>query len=54
MTLKSQVAPPMKFPLRLLFFLMGTILKIFIEFVTTLLLYYILVFGHKAYGILAS
>ena len=32
---------------------METILEIFIEFVTTLLLFYILVFGHKACGILA-
>ena len=32
---------------------MWTILKVFIKFVTTLLLCYVLVFGHKLCGILA-
>ena len=32
---------------------MWTILKVFIEFVTILLLFYVLVFGHEACGILA-
>ena len=35
-------------------FWMWTIVKIFIEFVTTLLLFYVLIFGPKARGILAS
>ena len=34
-------------------FLMWTIFKVFIEFVTTLLLFYVLVYGHEACGILA-
>ena len=39
--------------LRFFFFLMWTILKVFIEFVTILFLFYVLVFGCKARGILA-
>ena len=35
-------------------FWMWTIVKLFIEFVTTLLLFYVLIFGPKARGILAS
>ena len=36
-----------------IFFLMWTILKVFIELVTVLLLFYVLVFGCEACGILA-
>ena len=35
------------------FFLMWTIKKVFIEFVTILLLFYVLIFGQEACGILA-
>ena len=34
-------------------FLMWTIFKLFLEFVTTLLLFYVLFFGLEAHGILA-
>ena len=36
----------------LFFFLMWTIFKVFIEFVTVLLLFYVLVFGLEVFGIL--
>ena len=39
--------------LKLFFFLMWTIFKVLIEFVTILLLFYILVLGHKVCGIFA-
>ena len=41
-----------KIMLSLFFFLMWTIFKVFIGFVTILRLFYVLAFGHEAYRIL--
>ena len=48
------LSPWLFFFLIFLFFQMWTIFKVFIKFVTILLLFYTLLFGHEACGILPS